>query len=305
MPSRKRRRAEFSPDLEDGPEPVIDTASKLNHSPEKEQEVWESFKDEQFEGYTTALLPMLAKYIKTRQDFERSRGVMGTAMEQGHNLNPKEDHPTSLHSTSIEVSNSLRLESIEPAISSKDKSEDTHSSRLPIALVLPTDMAKVATTSQQILSHSAVLLEELMRASEEKVNVAQAAYDSVNRHVRMLQQAIKEQEASIVNGDKPGHAEPGDLSELVVGRWVKPSRATLSPINSEDFGDIAGETAMDIDILDAVATGHKKGRRNAKAGQPLSDPQAQITSLTITLPAQAAVATLGIPEEIYCSSISR
>jgi hypothetical protein len=85
-----------------------------------------------------------------------------------------------------------------------------------------------------MLSHIAWLSEEILRASEEKVNLAQAAYDSVrlfpqivglmsyavpqvDRHIRLLDQSIKEQEASISLGVRPGtHLAPILLPELIV-----------------------------------------------------------------------------------------
>ena len=51
--------------------------------------------------------------------------------------------------------------------------------RTPTPLSIPPDRVKQPQTTREILSHIAWLSEEVLRASEEKVNLAQAAYDSV------------------------------------------------------------------------------------------------------------------------------
>ncbi|KAL5532971.1 hypothetical protein ACEPAF_4745 [Sanghuangporus sanghuang] len=45
-----------------------------------------------------------------------------------------------------------------------------------------------------LLSDFSTCINELVRTAEEKVNLAQATYDSIDRHVRLLDQAIKEHE---------------------------------------------------------------------------------------------------------------
>ncbi|KAG5341995.1 hypothetical protein C0989_006144 [Termitomyces sp. Mn162] len=189
---------------------------------------------------------------------------------------------------------------------------------------LPFELFKPETTTREMLSQIACITDELLRASEEKLNVAQAAYDSVcsmhpflgqihhdvlvdkvDRHVRLLQQAIKDQEALITLGARPGHLEPGNLSELTVGRWVKPARATLSPIDGDDpdenFDGVQGAVTGD-DPSEAFRglqiSGSKKGRGRAKSTQQKSDEVSVPSTppLTITLPAQVPPDQ----EEVYC-----
>ena len=69
----------------------------------------------------------------------------------------------------------------------------------------------------------------------------------VNRHVRILDQAIKEQEASISFGARPSHLAPSNLPELAVPRWARPARATMSPVDDDD----------DAELLLAVGDGGK------------------------------------------------
>jgi hypothetical protein len=59
-------------------------------------------------------------------------------------------------------------------------SEDLQSST-PTALGIPPDHRKPPKTNRELLSHVAWLSEELLRAAQEKVGLAQAANDSVRR----------------------------------------------------------------------------------------------------------------------------
>jgi len=70
----------------------------------------------------------------------------------------------------------------------------------------------------------------------------------VNRHIRLLEQAIREQEVSISLGIRPGtHPAPILLPDLVVPRWGRPSRTTLSPIPNLS-GDGEGERSNDVNV---------------------------------------------------------
>ena len=46
-------------------------------------------------------------------------------------------------------------------------------------MLLPSERAKQPNSTRELLSHIGWLSEELLRASQEKVNLAQATYDSV------------------------------------------------------------------------------------------------------------------------------
>lgn len=196
------------------------------------------------------------------------------------------------------------------------EAHDVHQ-RTPTPSGLPSKLFKPSITTRELLSHIACIADELLRAAEEKVNVAQAADDSVccissflvlchvlvgkvDRHIRLLYQAIKDQEALITLGARPGHLEPGNLSKLTVGRWVKPARATLSPIDGDDLderpddiqepGDDPSEAFRRLQI-----SGTKKGRGRTK--QQSDEIHTALTPpLTITLPAQV----LPEQEEVYC-----
>lgn len=49
-PTHKRKRVQLSPEEEDDVEYIEQPMLLAGHDPEKEQEVWESFKDEHVEG---------------------------------------------------------------------------------------------------------------------------------------------------------------------------------------------------------------------------------------------------------------
>jgi hypothetical protein len=52
----------------------------------------------------------------------------------------------------------------------------------------------------------------------------------VDRHIRLVDQAIKEQETSISMGIRPGtHPAPIVLPDIVVPRWARPPRVEHSP----------------------------------------------------------------------------
>jgi hypothetical protein len=51
----------------------------------------------------------------------------------------------------------------------------------PMQTTTPSGHAESQQTTHQMLSHIALLADELFRASEEKVNLVQAAFDSVSR----------------------------------------------------------------------------------------------------------------------------
>ncbi|KAI6150939.1 hypothetical protein BKA82DRAFT_4121814 [Pisolithus tinctorius] len=87
-------------------------------------------------------------------------------------------------------------------------------------------------STQSVLQHIAQVSEESLRAAEEKVSIAQTAHETVDRHIRLLDQAIKEQEAAISLGMRPGtHLAPILLPDIVaVPRWARPSHVEHSPL---------------------------------------------------------------------------
>ncbi|KAF8582045.1 hypothetical protein K439DRAFT_1661980 [Ramaria rubella] len=68
-------------------------------------------------------------------------------------------------------------------------------------------------TTRELLTRISFLTGELLRASEEKVGLATAAYDSVDRHVRALDAAIKEHENAAALGLREGTYSIGRIMQ--------------------------------------------------------------------------------------------
>ncbi|KAJ7771879.1 hypothetical protein B0H16DRAFT_1515075 [Mycena metata] len=112
----------------------------------------------------------------------------------------------------------------------------TSSSNKPPAAPPPLNADRL-NNSRELLATIAKLAEVSIRDREEKVNLTLAACDSVERSIRLIDQAIQEQEHAISLGARPGtRLAPILLPELVMPRWSKPARVTLSP----DLDDALG-----------------------------------------------------------------
>ena len=152
----------------------------------------------------------------------------------------------------------------------------------------------------------AVISEEFLRASQEKVNLAQANYDSVfipfipantfeltpflqvERHIQLLEQAIKEQEDSLsADPSNPVHIH---LPELVIPQFRnKPGRKS-----AED------EMTQALDAMGEFATNEKLSKKKGGSGKKGNQEQ-ESPSFTITLPASQSY------EELlycYCNRVS-
>jgi len=109
----------------------------------------------------------------------------------------------------------------------------------------------VRPSTREMLSHIGCETEEYLRTSREKVNIAQTVQDlvcmmgfffvsyrsqplQVDRQIRLLDQFIKEQEASL--GPEPNAPVMLSMSELVVPKWSRPIRVSMSPMPDEVEG---------------------------------------------------------------------
>ncbi|GLB35198.1 putative germ-line stem cell division [Lyophyllum shimeji] len=333
----KRSRTDHSPEPDDSLQVASDHEVQVADDLEKEQNVWEGVRDEHFEAIEqvpltlhrqcalvseldqqvvdlkTKIPSLIMKYYEQRRNLShRHVPLSAEANENRSTLSQdfalSEGPSKTSHSTVSTPTKTTRAspESAQPgATSPRFKNGTSTLPRIPTPAGAPLSPVNPGTTTRQLLSHIAWLVEKLPRLAEEKHNVAQAVYDTVDRHCRILQQAIKDQEASITLGARPGHLEPGNLSDLTVGRWVKPSRGTLSPIDGEDLvaGDQEDDMAQDLQEEIAPVPGPgKKGRGRPKGARLKSDEvQTQgAPPLTITLPAQAGATVSETPEETYC-----
>ncbi|KAF4576903.1 hypothetical protein EYR36_000498 [Pleurotus pulmonarius] len=227
---------------------------------DKEQMIWDAFREEHYEaieqlpltlhrqftlmreldqqakGYTSNLLPTLQLYIRKRREIARSN-VSENAQEGP--LSSGSNH----------------------------KVDDSHSS--PSTAQSPSAGGMETRSTRELLSHIARLAEDLSSASEEKVNLAQAACDSIDRQIRQIDQAIKEQEAAISLGSHPGTGlAPVILPDLAaVPRWSRMTHVEIS--DDEDEGGEAPLPLQDDEgmVLGVTTNAPGKRRRGRPKGQ--------------------------------------
>ncbi|KIY43683.1 hypothetical protein FISHEDRAFT_78525 [Fistulina hepatica ATCC 64428] len=167
-------------------------------------------------------------------------------------------------------------------------------------------------TAREMLTRLACLSEDLVRTSEEKLALAQAACDSIDRHISMLAQSIAAQEAALAVGIRPGthpsemamSTRPVDivLPQIVPPRWTRSRLRTATPSDGEENG--AGglhaeeplgftgtsQTPLGVDA-ESGAVRPTRGKRSRKKGgeemevvQPVVDavpPQVPVASSTM------------------------
>jgi len=175
-----------------------------------------------------------------------------------------------------------------PMISSRP--EGLHSSTLAIS----PSRRKPPNTNRELLSHVAWLLEELLRAAQEKVCLAQAANDSVERHIRLLDQAIKEQEAAL--SVSSSNSTTIHLPDLVI-----PSRKNARVRTVSDAQNVSINVVESSDIDEA----EKGFRRTMKKGKDLPEISGDQIVGSTTLGKDSAALTITLPatqlsEVLYC-----
>ncbi|KAF8964091.1 hypothetical protein BDZ97DRAFT_1660868 [Flammula alnicola] len=316
MSPRKRRRDQAFPDdeeMETETHPTEeDTALSDKQRAEKEQEIWDAIREAHYEAIeqlpltlqrqlslmlkldqqsftlTARLLPTLQRYIKQRR-------AMAGISEHEHQAEATDEQA----STSSPIGDAH----FPPG---RSNGESRSSPRTPTPGSVPPELQKAPETTRELVSHVAWMSEELLRASQEKVNLAQTNHDSVERHIRLLDQAIKEQEASLAMDKSRSTARAAvHLPELVVPEWPRKNRNTY--ITDDGLDGIDGDQAI---FVTETQTEHLKGSQRAskKKGKERNkieqDDQAKDSaSLTITLPAatqQGEESAVQPNEELYC-----
>ncbi|KAJ7231451.1 hypothetical protein B0H12DRAFT_1146458 [Mycena haematopus] len=118
------------------------------------------------------------------------------------------------------------------------------------------------SNSRELLATIAKLSEASIRDREEKVNLTLSVCESVDRSIRLIDQAIQEQEHAISLGARPGtRLAPILLPELAVPKRTKPTRVTLSP-------DLDGSYAGDQSSAAAPTQRRKKRKKGRKKDPP-------------------------------------
>ncbi|TDL15663.1 hypothetical protein BD410DRAFT_832518 [Rickenella mellea] len=344
LSTRKRKRKESIDEeiLEISPSRLLTDEQRR----EKALELWHSFREEYYEAaeqlplslhrtfslmseldgqaqrYQSALLRLIRHYTEQRSSI---------AAQSVHHT-PEKTHP--------EDGGSLKSapRSATPDLSSHFPFSDTKSipttprrsvSRPSESDRVESELLKAPDSTRETISQIARLLDETVRASDEKVNLAQAAYDSADRHVRLLDQAIKEQEANLSIGLRPGtraapivlsglHAQGLPITSTSIPRDDENPFLVLRAANDADRnptrtttrGDSRRGTTqhgnaqpIDTGVTAEPASPQRRGRRN---------PPTPTTRLKLTLPPSASLifsqAEMPIdphePRYCFCNEVS-
>lgn len=183
------------------------------------------------------------------------------------------------------------------------------------------------TTSPSLLSQIAWLAEEVVRASDEKVNVAKTAYESVShksdfenkhsccidqadRQIRFLDFAIQEQETSLTLGLRPGTNPLHTLCGTVVQRYIRPQvEGTADHFAQDDGIPILGVVDPDTTPNPIVKRKHRKstggGRRRVTARTASGALKVMIPPLvSFAGPPPEAEIDPNEPRYCYCHQVS-
>jgi hypothetical protein len=150
------------------------------------------------QGYNEDLLATLLKYIQLRRTIA-SRSRSGLLVDPG-SVNGMENSASSSATTPKDFvyapSPTLAASDIHPQSAEKllastpltpfKRTLSNVTPRTPTPTSIPPERLNPPQTSREMLSHMAWLSEEILRASQEKVNLAQAAYDSVSRSLLLI-----------------------------------------------------------------------------------------------------------------------
>ncbi|KAI0646760.1 hypothetical protein C8Q79DRAFT_956313 [Trametes meyenii] len=206
----------------------------------KEREVWDAFREEQYElleqlplslhrAFTliheldqqaqdniTHITPAILKYVSIRKTLAATTELQEPIPPEGGTtdtlVNAEAHGLTNRLSTNGKVPNGSSTSSTVGATPGPSTRRHTRASAFSsLAYVVQS-----STSTRELLIHIARSAEEVTRACAEKVYLAQHAYDLVDRYIRDLDRAIKEQEASISLGLRPGtHPASIILPEVV------------------------------------------------------------------------------------------
>ncbi|TFY65682.1 hypothetical protein EVG20_g5405 [Dentipellis fragilis] len=293
--------------------------------------------DEQMTGNCTEMLNELQKYISLRRSLARlivpdastnhedSEDI--SAPTGGCDTSGPPNDDTGVARTSLSSSPSERRSkrsnpspTRRPSASGIPRSISHQDARTSSAVPSSANLANQSTT-RGLLGHIATLSDSILHASHEKFNLAVTAYDSVDRHIRLLDQAIKEQETSISLGLRPGtHAM--FLPEVPVPRSNRPPRMEPSPALNLDIGadgDVEGEPSVGL-ISDEPSrqkgrSSLRKGRKRLKASATASaEPEKPLSpqhshSIKLRVPPLSTIQTgetvdPNEPKYCYCHDVS-
>ncbi|KAF8479005.1 hypothetical protein DFH94DRAFT_682571 [Russula ochroleuca] len=320
-------------------EPELDTEEPecqeqngdANHRFEVEGDIWDSFREEFHEAVEQLPLYLHRSYALLRELDEQVTGHYNQI------------HPTLQKYILLRRSlagqrdpNAVKEQSPPPESEVNPVGDATEDSK-PSLRSLETSTAPGDT--RELLRHLGWLMEEVVRGSQEKVGLAQAVYDSVDRHIRLLDQSIREQEMSLSFGLRQG-THPSLLPDLAApSRWARATRVTHSPIpglsEDEDLTVPGVIISAGSEVTIGMATGNgnegpargssapkksKKGKKRrtekavSEAAEAVPTPATITTSSTRSLrlkvpPLSAVVqgdaaADPNEPKYCYCNRVS-
>ncbi|KAJ7929386.1 hypothetical protein B0H13DRAFT_2652523 [Mycena leptocephala] len=298
-PSRKRRRSQAFPEDD---EPVVgeDEAPKYVESTgqdrlDKEREVWDAFKDEHVEVFdlssslwrrfdlvreldqqdarnTASLLDAFLKYVYLRRATAQSPPTVVPPAAESETLatgSETMENPAPSMEDSPQVPTDDSTSASEQAVPANRASS---SSNYPPVAPSQSAPADDQSSSREMLATIAKFSEASIRDREEKVNLTLAACDSVERSIRLIDQAIQEQEHAISLGARSGtRLAPILLPELSVPKWTKPARVTLSPDPDDAFD--GAQTKAPAPRRKKSKKGRKKDPLPSEAVVPLPRPK--------------------------------
>ncbi|KAI0332075.1 hypothetical protein GY45DRAFT_1344866 [Cubamyces sp. BRFM 1775] len=240
-----QKEVEPTPDAEPL-QPSTETAQPEGPPPEeadaeasaKEREVWDAFREEHYElleqlplslhrAFTliqeldqqaqdniTHIAPAVLKYVSLRKALARGTEAQKCAPDADVNVETSVDGPSETPLPNGKIPHDIPV-TPSPAVTTAEPSR-----RRQIPTSTSNSLASAvesSTSTRELLVHLAQSSEEATRACAEKVYLAQHAYDLVDRYIRDLDRAIKEQEASITLGLRQGtHPASIILPEVVV-----------------------------------------------------------------------------------------
>jgi len=302
MPSRKRKRDD---------EPEINEVNLIlndEQRADKEKDIWDAIRethyeaieqlpltlhrqlslmrqlDEQSVNHTNTLLPSLHEYIQYRQSIHNIAATQPVDKDKLSNQQQEEPLKTDI-GANITLASPMKGSRLGDLQSSLARLGISPSPRKP------------PKANRELLSHVAWLSEELVRAAQEKVCLAQAANDSVERHIRLLDQAIKEQEAGLSMSSSNGTSL--HLPDLVIPSRNRNARVRTVSDTQHVLIDLVG---ISSDIGEADKESQRMTKKGGKDYHEISGDQSggsanlrkDSAALTITLPATQ------LSEELYC-----
>ncbi|KAG8217351.1 hypothetical protein J3R82DRAFT_5446 [Butyriboletus roseoflavus] len=333
-----------------------DDDEELTEERKKELDVWDAFKEEhhevieqlplslhrqfklmreldsQSEIFQADLLASVRGYIHLRESLAARNVQDNSRHAEAAQSNATDTNNLAIGDGSDTSPTAMRVDSTESSrgkatVNDNLRARSTNASP-PVAY-----QPKPGDTTRTHLQHIAQTAEEAIRTAEEKVSIAQTAYETVDRHIRLLDQAIKEQEAAISLGVRPGtHLAPILLPDLVVPRWARPPRVEHSPVPSlSPEPELYVKEPPILELPPPQIPSPKPIKKGKKATapkpakpekgeiqppaivggeEPLVAPRTRRTGVRLTLPAQPQPPGPSVPADpnerryCYCNQVS-